>query len=75
MFPADLEDVVDEADEAEQDHGQGGDPDVGVAQVAPEEGGDERADDDQVNLSRIAFKLNRKDYGRLRQLIDVLNSV
>ena len=36
---------------------------------------EERADDDQVNLSRIAFKFNRKDYGRLRQLIDVLNSV
>ena len=36
---------------------------------------EERADDDQGNLSRIAFKFNRKDYGRLRQLIDVLNSV
>ena len=32
-------------------------------------------DDDQVDLPRIAFNFNRKDYGRLRQLIDVLNSV
>ncbi len=36
---------------------------------------EERADDDQVDLHRIAFGFNRKDYGRLRQLIDVLNSV
>jgi uncharacterized protein (TIGR00730 family) len=36
---------------------------------------EERADNDQVDLPRIAFKFNRKDYGRLRQLIDVLNSV
>ena len=36
---------------------------------------EERADDDQVDLHRIAFAFNRKDYGRLRQLIDVLNSV
>jgi len=36
---------------------------------------EERADDDQVDLPRIAFKFNRKDYGRLRQMIDVLNSV
>jgi len=36
---------------------------------------EERADDDQVDLQRIAFNFNRKDYGRLRQLIDVLNSV
>jgi uncharacterized protein (TIGR00730 family) len=36
---------------------------------------EEVADDDQVALPRIAFAFNRKDYGRLRQLIDVLNSV
>lgn len=36
---------------------------------------EELADDDQVDLHRIAFEFNRKDYGRLRQLIDVLNSV
>ena len=36
---------------------------------------EEVADDDQVDLPRIAFNFNRKDYGRLRQLIDVLNSV
>ncbi len=36
---------------------------------------DELADDDCVDLPRIAFGFNRRDYGRLRQLIDVLNSV
>jgi hypothetical protein len=36
---------------------------------------EEREDDDHVDLPRIAFNFNRKDYGRLRQLIDVLNSV
>jgi uncharacterized protein (TIGR00730 family) len=30
---------------------------------------------DHVDLPRIAFKFNRKDYGRLRQMIDVLNSL
>jgi uncharacterized protein (TIGR00730 family) len=35
---------------------------------------DERADEDLVDLPRIAFGFNRRDYGRLRQLIDVLNS-
>ena len=25
------------------------------------------------NLARIAFNFNRRDYGRLRQMIDVLN--
>jgi len=36
---------------------------------------EEVADDDQVDLPRIAFNFNRRDYARLRQLIDVLNSV
>ena len=36
---------------------------------------DELADNDHVELARIAFHFNRKDYGRLRQLIDVLNSI
>jgi hypothetical protein len=35
---------------------------------------EEREGDDHVDLPRIAFNFNRKDYGRLRQLIDVLNS-
>jgi hypothetical protein len=35
---------------------------------------DERADGDLVELPRIAFGFNRRDYGRLRQLIDVLNA-
>src|SRR5258706_1816330 len=36
---------------------------------------DELADDDCVGLPRIAFGFNRRDYGRLEQLIDVLNSL
>ena len=35
---------------------------------------EELADDDCVEMPRIAFGFNRRDYGRLRQLIDVLNS-
>ena len=34
---------------------------------------EEREDNEHVDLPRIAFNFNRKDYGRLRQLIDVLN--
>jgi hypothetical protein len=34
----------------------------------------EREDEDCPNLARIAFGFNRRQYGRLRQLIDVLNS-
>jgi uncharacterized protein (TIGR00730 family) len=33
----------------------------------------ERADSDMVDLPRIALGFNRRDYGRLRELIDVLN--
>jgi uncharacterized protein (TIGR00730 family) len=36
---------------------------------------DEVADEDHLELPRIAFGFNRRDYGRLRQLIDVLNSL
>jgi uncharacterized protein (TIGR00730 family) len=36
---------------------------------------EELADDDHVGLPRIGFTFNRRDYGRLRQLIDVLNKV
>jgi predicted Rossmann-fold nucleotide-binding protein len=36
---------------------------------------EEVADGDQVDLPRIAFGFNRRDYGRLRQLVDVLNSL
>jgi uncharacterized protein (TIGR00730 family) len=36
---------------------------------------EEIADDDHVELPRIGFGFNRRDYGRLRQLIDVLNSL
>jgi uncharacterized protein (TIGR00730 family) len=35
---------------------------------------DEREDEDFVELPRIAFGFNRRDYGRLRQMIDVLNN-
>ena len=46
-------------------------PPIKRIKTTPEELGD----DDQVVLPRVAFNFNRKDYGRLRQLIDVLNSV
>jgi hypothetical protein len=36
---------------------------------------DEIADDDNISLPRIAFGFNRRDYGRLRQLVDVLNGL
>jgi uncharacterized protein (TIGR00730 family) len=36
---------------------------------------EEVEDGDHLDLQRIAFKFNRRDYARLRQLIDVLNSV
>ena len=36
---------------------------------------EEVADRDNLDLPRIAFGFNRRDYGRLRQLIDALNSV
>jgi len=36
---------------------------------------DEREDNDCLNLQRIAFAFNRRDYGRLRQLVDVLNGL
>ncbi len=36
---------------------------------------EEREDGDHLDLQRIAFKFNRRDYARLRQLIDVINSV
>jgi uncharacterized protein (TIGR00730 family) len=36
---------------------------------------EERRDNDQLSLARIAFAFNRRDYSRLRQLIDVLNRV
>lgn len=34
---------------------------------------EEITDNDRVDMPRIAFGFNRRDYGRLRQLIDVLN--
>lgn len=36
---------------------------------------EEIADEDNVDLPRIGFGFNRRDYGRLRQLIDVLNGL
>jgi hypothetical protein len=35
---------------------------------------EEREDEDQVELARLGFGFNRRDYGRLRQLIDRINS-
>jgi uncharacterized protein (TIGR00730 family) len=46
-------------------------PPISRIEATPEE----VADGDNVHLHRIAFGFNRRDYGRLRQLIDVLNSV
>jgi len=46
-------------------------PQIRRIDPTPEEG----ADHDNLELPRIAFGFNRRDYGRLRQLIDVLNSV
>lgn len=43
---------------------------IQVIEATPEE----REDNDCVELPRIAFGFDRKQYGRLRQLIDVLNS-
>jgi hypothetical protein len=45
-----------------------GDP-IHVIPPTPEE----VEDGSHLDLARIAFGFNRKDYGRLRQLIDVLN--
>jgi uncharacterized protein (TIGR00730 family) len=36
---------------------------------------DEIEDNDGLELARIAFNFNRRDYGRLRQMIDVLNGL
>ncbi len=36
---------------------------------------EEREDNDGLGLQRIAFGFNRRDYGRLRQLVDVLNGL
>ncbi len=44
-------------------------PPIKTIEATPEEA----ADDDCVSLPRIGFGFNRRDYGRLRQLIDVLN--
>jgi hypothetical protein len=36
---------------------------------------EEVADNDRLELQRIGFGFNRRDYGRLRQLIDALNGL
>ena len=43
---------------------------IGEIEATPEE----REDNQFVGLPRIGFEFNKRDYGRLRQLIDVLNS-
>src|SRR5690242_16674244 len=45
-------------------------PKIKAIEATPEE----RADEEMIDYPRIAFGFNRRDYGRLRQLIDVLNS-
>jgi uncharacterized protein (TIGR00730 family) len=44
-------------------------PKISAIQATP----DERESQDAVDLARIAFGFDRRQYGRLRQLIDVLN--
>ena len=44
---------------------------IKVIEATPEE----RENDDEVKLTRIAFEFDRRHYGRLRQLIDVLNGL
>jgi uncharacterized protein (TIGR00730 family) len=44
-----------------------------IQRVAPT--AEEGDDDDHVDLPRLAFGFNRRDYGRLRQMIDVLNGL
>src|ERR1700761_1017149 len=46
-------------------------PQIQRIEATPEE----RADGDVVDLPRIAFGFNRRDYGRLRLLIDALNGL
>ena len=46
-------------------------PNIKAIEPTPEE----HADEGTAHLPRIAFGFNRRDYGRLRQLIDVLNSL
>ena len=36
---------------------------------------EEEEDKDRLDLVRIGFNFNRRDYGRLRQLIDMLNAL
>jgi hypothetical protein len=40
-----------------------------IIEATPEE----KEDDDHVELPRIAFGFDRRQYGRLRQLLDVIN--
>lgn len=47
-----------------------GDP-VRIAEPTPEE----REDGDRLDLHRITFGFNRRNYGRLRQMIDTVNSL
>ena len=46
-------------------------PPIKRIEPAPEE----REDNDCLDLQRIAFGFNRRDYGRLRQLVDMLNGL
>ena len=53
-----------------------GDIIVGDEKIRPmEPTQEERDDEDCLDLPRIAFGFNRRDYGRLRQLVDALNAL
>jgi uncharacterized protein (TIGR00730 family) len=51
-----------------------GDIIIGEKFRAIEATAEEREDNDHLDMARIAFGFDRRQYGRLRQLIDVLNS-
>jgi hypothetical protein len=44
---------------------------IQIMEATPEE----REDNQVPGLPRIGFEFNKRDYGRLRQLLDVLNSL
>ena len=48
---------------------------TGEPMKAIEATAEEREDNDRLDLQRLAFGFNRRDYGRLRQLVDVLNGL
>jgi hypothetical protein len=47
---------------------------ITAGEIRPTEATPEEKEDNQyVHLPRIVFEFNKRDYGKLRQMIDVLN--